>query len=114
MLRLSPVTMQKRSKGGRWKSESPTYYLRNDDRALATVGRGVIGSTGLLEQLQRQSDRDIIKRAEKGNGRAGGGAAHAHKGEEQNRSKQGEKEDGDSHVPDEDTFHVVIARMPIE
>ena len=58
---------------GRWKSDSFTYYLWNDGRAIASVGRGVINSMGLLEQLQRQSDMDITKRTEKERGRAGGG-----------------------------------------
>ena len=38
---------------------------------------------------------------------------HARKEEEPNRAKQGEKEDGASHVPGGDTFRVVIARITI-
>ena len=46
---------------GRWVSDSFCFYLRGDDRALASVGKGMVRSTGLLGQLQLQSSRDLMK-----------------------------------------------------
>ena len=57
---------------GRWKSDTLSFYLWNDDRVLTTVGKGMLRSEGLLSQLQRQSDRDMIKEKEGREGRAGG------------------------------------------
>ena len=39
---------------------------------LGTVGKGMVTSVGLLNQLQRQSSRDLVKKVERSNGRAGG------------------------------------------
>ena len=57
---------------GRWKSDTFTFYLWNGDRALSSVGKGMLRSEGLMEQLQRQSDRNLIKKRESREGRAGG------------------------------------------
>lgn len=57
---------------GRLKSASFSFYLRNDDRALSTVGKGMMNSAGLLDQLRRQSDRDRLKQVESTQCRAGG------------------------------------------
>ena len=57
---------------GGWKSDTFAFYLRNDDRVLASVGKGMLNSTGLLSQLLRQSERDMLKKTERKEGGAGG------------------------------------------
>ena len=57
---------------GRWVSDSFSFYLWNDDRVLDTVGNGMLNSTGLLDQLQKQAARDLLKEEDFRSGRAGG------------------------------------------
>ena len=57
---------------GRWVSDSFSFYLWGDDRVLDTVGKGMLNSTGLLDQLQKQSARDLLKEEGFRSGRAGG------------------------------------------
>ena len=57
---------------GRWVSDPFSFYLWNDDRVLDTVGKGMLNSTGLLDQLQKQSARDLLKEEDRRHGRAGG------------------------------------------
>ena len=71
---------------GRWASGSFCFYLWNDDRALATAGKGMVRPVGLLGQLQRQSPRDILKEGERINGRAGGRCGNAGRSRDQSRN----------------------------
>ena len=53
-------------------SDSFSFYLRNDDRVLDTVGKGMLNSKGLMGQLQKQSSMDLLKEEDFRHGRAGG------------------------------------------
>ena len=57
---------------GRWEPARFATYLRNGDRVLAGVGRGMMLAAGLLPQLQRQSGDDRNKERRISDGKAGG------------------------------------------
>ena len=48
------------------------FYLWNGDKVLATVGKGMVKSKGLMGQFQRKSPLDLMKEADRINGREGG------------------------------------------
>ena len=98
---------------GRWKSDTFSCYLRNDDRVLATVGTGMIKSIGLMGQLERQSDRDLAKQVGREEGRDGGkGAPPFQRGRQAAREEErrGEEYGGLSTRGGIPTIGVVVER----